>query len=63
MFKKNIVNSYHIFKRLSEIVMMSLVSEYIQIKKFKKDEIIIKQSKYAPSCPEHREFLEMQSQL
>jgi hypothetical protein len=42
MFKKNIVTSYHIFKSLSEIVLMSLVSEYIQIKHFKKDEIVIK---------------------
>lgn len=29
MLKKNIVTSYQVFKSLSEIVLMSLVSEYI----------------------------------
>lgn len=54
MLKRSLVCTYPMFKNLSELTTLTLVSEVFQIRKFKKGDIITLQSKYSPTNKQFR---------
>ena len=52
----SIIKCQTIFKDLSELTLISLVSEYMVKKKFKKGQMIARQSKYSPANMQYRIF-------
>jgi len=57
MLKRSLVKCYEVFKNFSDLALMTLVSELMQIKTFKKDDLVMHQSKVAPSSTAHQEFI------
>jgi hypothetical protein len=47
--KKSLIQCYSVFRNLSELAIIALVSEFIQIKKFKKDTLMMPQSVFSPT--------------
>jgi hypothetical protein len=46
--------SFPVFANLSELLVTSLVTEYLELREFKKGDLIIKQSKYSPTNSYYR---------
>lgn len=53
------VQSWPLFKHLNKLTVMSLVSEIIQIRKFKKGDLIMEQSNYSPTNSHSRQYYEV----
>lgn len=57
--RKSLVCTYPIFKHLSEMTTLTLVSEVFQIRTFKKGDLIGLQSKYSPTNSQFRKYYEV----
>lgn len=57
MLKRSVVRTYPIFQNVSDLAILSLVSEYLVTKHFRDNELIVDISAYAPTNKGYREFM------
>lgn len=56
LLKRYQIMSFPVFSKLSELLVTSLITEYLEFRTFKAGDLIIKQSKYSPSNSHYRQF-------
>jgi len=56
--KRSIAQCYPVFENLSELVIIALVSEFFQTKRFAEGEFLVAQSKYSPSNKTSRQYFD-----
>lgn len=61
--KSSLARCYRVFEKMSELAVIALVSEFVQTRTFKKGELIVPQSKYAPTCPAHQRFMQTHERI
>lgn len=60
LLKRSIIQSHYLFAHLSDLTIMTLVSELFQQKEFYNKEIIMMQSQYSPTNSEFRKYYSVQ---
>jgi hypothetical protein len=58
LLKRSVLQSHHLFSSLSELTIMSLVSEIFQVRTFRKDDIILYQNQYSPTLKQSKIYLQ-----
>ncbi|CDW89040.1 tpr domain containing protein [Stylonychia lemnae] len=56
---KNIISCHHMFNKLNDLTLMTLVFEMFEIRKYQKGEIIVTQSKQAPTNTVYRGYYDL----
>ena len=63
MLKRSIVRTYPLFDKLSDLAILSLVSEYLQTKIYKDGELMVDISPYAPTNKSFQEFMKVHADI
>lgn len=57
MLRRALVKCYDVFKNFSDLALMTLVSELMEVRTFEKGDLVMPQSAVAPSSTSHQEFI------